>query len=105
MRPELPHGVDPRVDDPRMSAQAQIILRGEIDALACGGADVEDGRERAVRPLPGSGIGPEPELGAALDERIEALGSLDEIRSRWIAEVRQRLVQDARPILRAQLGD
>src|SRR5262245_1764493 len=101
MRPELPHGVDPRIDDPSMSAQAQIILRGEIDALARGRADVGDGRERAVRPLQRSRIGPEPKLGAALNERIEAFGPLDEIRSRWIAEVRQRLVQDARPILRA----
>src|SRR5262245_11138846 len=105
VRPELPHGRDASIDDPSMPAQAQIILRGEVDALACGGADVADSREWAVRSLQRSRVGPEPERGAALDERIEALGPLDEVRSRWIAEMRQRLVQNARPILGAQLGD
>jgi hypothetical protein len=88
-----------------MPAQAQIILGGEVDAFTRGGADVGDGRERAVRPLQRSRVGPEPELGAALDEGVEALGPLDEVRPRWIAEVRQRLVEDTRPILGAQLGD
>ena len=105
VRAEPAHGLDAGIGHALMPAEAQIVLGREVDALPRGGGDVGDGGVRAIRPLQGAGVGPQAELGAALDEVVEALGALEQVGPGRIAEVRQRLVQDARPIRRAQLGD
>ena len=90
MRTEPAHGLDPRLGNAWMPAEAQIVLGCEVDAFPRGSGDVRDGGMRAIRALQGSGVGPQAELGAALDEVVEALGALEEIGPGGIAEVRRR---------------
>ena len=105
MRTEPAHGLDAGLGDAWMPAEAQIVLGREVDAFARGRGDVGNGGVRARRLLQGPRVGPQAEFGTALDEVVEALGALEQVGPRRVAEVRHRLVQDARPILGAQLGD
>ena len=89
----------------RMPAEAQIVLRCEVDAFARGRGHVGNGGVRTRRLLQGPRVGPQAEFGTALHEVVEALGALEEVGPRRVAEVRHRLGHDARPILGAQIGD
>src|SRR4029079_14624796 len=79
VRAELPHGLDAGGGDAWVSSEPEIVLRREVDAVACGCGKVGNGGVRARRLLEGKRVGPQPVFRPAADVVVEPLGALEEI--------------------------